>query len=162
MQKESGVTLLELILVVVMISILAGFVSSMIYNEINTYQIVTSRSEVIQNLQRTTQFMSKELREIMNPDSIFQASTDSIRFDKWGDIPISYKLVDGQLFRNNAILIPSVNMFSFTYYDNSGNQLASPVANPDKIKSIELKIIKILKGQPITLNTKVTPRNFLQ
>lgn len=142
------------------VAILAGFVSNMIFYEINVYNLITSRTEVLQNSRRVLQMMSREIRQIMAPDSIFQASADSLRFDFLDDFMISYNFMNNQIFRNGDPMVKSVDIFQFTYFDNSGNMLTSPVTNPTKIRSIALSLTTIIKGQSFTVQTKVTPRNF--
>jgi prepilin-type N-terminal cleavage/methylation domain-containing protein len=160
MFSENGTTLLELILVMLIVAILAGFVSQVIFSEINVYNLIISRTEALQNSQRVLQRMSREIRQIMAPDSIFQASADSLRFDILNDVMISYKFTNNRILRNDDLLMNSTDTFQFTYFDNSGSALTSPVANPADIRSIALTVTALIKGQSFTVQTKVTPRNF--
>jgi prepilin-type N-terminal cleavage/methylation domain-containing protein len=158
--SEKGMTLLELIMVMLLVAILSGFVSNMIFFEIDTYEFIVNRQEMNQNSRMALRMISKDIRQIMASDSIFQASQDSIRFDTLDDFMISYKFIDNQIFRNADPLIKSVNSFKLSYFDISGNPLTVPVSNPSDIRSISISLTVSNNGQSFDVQTKVKPRNF--
>ena len=160
MLSERGVTLLELILVMVIMVVLAGAASSMIVYEMDIYTRITSRTEVLQNCQRVVHLMSREIRQIMSPDSISYASADSLRFDNLNDDPISLNFTDNQVFRNGQPMVKSVDDFRFRYFDNFGDTLSNPVPNPEDIRTIVLSLETSINGQPFSVRAKVMPRNF--
>lgn len=160
MLSERGITLLELVLVVIITAILAGLISNMMFYEVNTYTQITSRTEVLQNSQRVVQLIAREIRQIMSPDSIFHASADSFSFDVLNDILFSFNFTNNQILRNDIPLVKSVDAFQFSYFDNLGAQLGNPVANPADIRNITLSLTTSINGQPFTMTSKVTPRNF--
>ena len=160
MLSERGITLLELVLVMVIVAMLAGLMSSMMLYEINTYTRITSRTERLQNAQRVLHLIARETRQIMAPDSIFYASADSFRFDILADIPISFNFMNNQILRNGRPMAKSVDSFIFAYFDDSGDPMANPVANLADIRTILLNLRTSINGRPFTVRVKVTPRNF--
>lgn len=153
-------TLLELILVMVIIAIIAGLLSNIINYEIDTYNLVTRHHEALQNFRRALQMMSRDIRQIMAPNSIFQASEDSLRFDDVNDFMISYNFLNNLIQRNGDALIDSVNIFQFSYFDDTGNPLSVPVTDPSNIRSIALSLTTRIDGAALTFQTKITPRNY--
>lgn len=153
-------TLIELIMVMVMVSILAGFISSLIFYEINTYELLTNRKEGMQNSRYALHLMTRDIRQIMKADSIFHASSDSIRFDDISDIMVSYKYQNNKIFRNNDLLLDNISSFYFGYLDGSGNILSSPVTDPTQIRTITLSLSTLVRGQAVNSQLKVSPRNF--
>lgn len=160
MKSESGFSLIELIIVMVLVAVLAGFVGNMIFYEVNIFNLITSRSNALQNSRRTLQTMSRDIRQIMRPDDIFEAAVDSLRFNDVNNFMITYSFVNGQLSKNSDPLVNFVDDFQFTYYDDSGNPLIVPVGDPSNIRSISLKLTTTVNGKSLKMQTKVTPRNF--
>ena len=160
MKSESGFSLIELIIVMVLVAVLAGFVGNMIFYEVNIFNLITSRSNALQNSRRTLQTMSRDIRQIMRPDDIFEAAVDSLRFNDVNNFMITYSFVNGQLSKNSDPLVNFVDDFQFTYYDDSGNPLVVPVGDPSNIRSISLKLTTTVNGKSLKMQTKVTPRNF--
>ncbi|MFQ5822835.1 MAG: PilW family protein [bacterium] len=160
MISEKGLTLLELIVVMVLVGILSSFVANMIFNEIDIYTYVISRSETLQKSRRALQMLSRDIRHIIAPDNIYQASEDSLRFEDVDNFMILYKYINNQMLRNGDALADSVQDFHFSYFDNSGNSLAVPVTNPSDISTIAINLTISNKGHSLNFSTKVKPRNF--
>jgi len=160
-KSESGMTLIELVLVMVLVAILSGFISKIIYYEINTYEMIADRKDELQSSRYAFHVMTRDLRQIMRPDSIFHASADSLRFDDIDDIMISYKYQNNEILRNGDLLVDGLSNFYFTYYDDAGNALDVPVTDPTEIRVIELYLSNTVRNQTINSQIKVTPRNFL-
>ncbi len=158
--SERGMSLVQLIMVIVLSGILASFFAYLIFYEMATYNFVTSHHETMHNSNRAIEFMSRDIRQIMAPDSIFHASADSFRFADVNDIMISYNFLNNQIQRNGDQLMLQVQAFQFNYYDNNGNQINVPITNPADIKSISLNLSTLIQGQQLTVQTRITPRNF--
>lgn len=159
-ENERGVTLLELIMVMVIIGILAGFVSNFVFYEINMYDKLTNQTEGLQISRNALRMMARDIRHIMAADSIFLASDDSIRFDNVDDVTVSYKFTNGQILKNGDPLMNSVDDVQFQYFNSSDTSLPTPVANTSAIRSIGVALITTLDGQSFTLSAKIQPRNF--
>lgn len=157
---EHGTTLLELIVVIAIAAVLVGFVSNVIYHEVNIYDSVSARKRALQDSRVAMQMMARDLRQIMAPDSIFQVSADSIRFDLVGDLMITYEFSGGQVLRNGDLLLDSVNSFQFAYYDDSATLLDFPINDPTEIRSISLSFSTSVEGETIASQFSVTPRNY--
>ena len=160
-KSESGMTLIELIVVMVLISILAGFISKIIYYEINTYEMIADRKDELQSSRYAFHVMTRDIRQIIRPDSILHASGDSLTFDDVDLTRISYKYQNSLIRRNGDLLVDGVSNFYFYYYDDAGIALSSPVADPTDIRVIELNLSNTVHSQVINSKIKVTPRNFL-
>jgi len=160
MDSEKGFTLIELVMVMVMVATLAGFIGNIIYYEVNTYKIVTSRKAGLQDSRFAFSKIARDLRQIVSPDSIHQAAADSIRFDDVLDNTISYKFSENKILRNGDILLESVSTFQFSYYNNNDNQLTIPISDLSDIRSIGLSMSYDVGGRTVSSQLKVTPRNF--
>ena len=154
-------TLIELVLVMVLVAILSGFISKIIYYEINTYEMIADRKDELQNSRYAFHVMTRDIRQVLNPESIFHASVDSLRFNDVDTTMISYKYQNSLILRNGDLLVDGVSSFYFYYYDDAGIALSSPVADPTEIRVIELNLSNTVHSQVINSKIKVTPRNFL-
>ncbi len=154
-------TLIELVLVMVLVAILSGFISKIIYYEINTYEMIADRKDELQSSRYAFHVMTRDIRQVLNPESIFHASVDSLTFDDVDTTMISYKYQNNEILRNGDLLVDGVSNFYFYYFDDAGNPLADPVPDPTEIRVIELNLSNTVHSQVINSKIKVTPRNFL-
>ena len=160
-KSESGMTLIEVIIVMVLVGILSGFISKIIYYEINTYEMIADRKDELQSSRYAFHRIIRDIRHIMTPDTILHASSDSLSFHDVDDILIVYKYKNNEIFRNGDILVDGLTNFYFTYYDDANIALSSPVTDPSEIMVIELHLSNTVHSQIINSQIKVTPRNFL-
>lgn len=153
-------TLIELVIVIVVVAVLAGFVSHIVYYEVRTFDVVTNRKTGMQNARFATQLMSRDLRQIMAPDSIFQATADSIKFkDVKGDL-LTYRRHDSQLLRNGDLLLDGTTAFGFSYADDEGGAMTFPVTDPTRIRTVSFSLTATVAGQAVVTQVSITPRNF--
>ena len=144
----------------VLVSLLAGFVANVIYYETNVYTVVANEKMALQSVRITAEMMSRDLREIMAPDSIFQASEDSIRFDRVGDQLVRYEHVGNRILRNGNVLLEGVSTFEFRYYNKLGSPLSSPVADPKEIRRVVFSLTAQVGNRPVSSKMSITPRNW--
>lgn len=158
---QKGMTLLELIIVIVLIGIVSIFVTGVMFYEINLFDSLSNRTDKLQISRDALRMISRDVRQIMAPDSISQAYLNSIQFDDVDDFTIAYTFSNNQIFRNGNLLQNSVQNLEFEYFDSSGNQLTSPVSNPSQIRTISIDLTTSLSNnQSFNLTTKISPRNF--
>lgn len=157
--SQSGFTLIELIMVMIMVGTLAGFLANIIFYEINTYQIVSKRKAGMQDARFAFDKIARDLRQIA-PDSLFQAAGDSIRFADVSNNQITYKFTNGTMLRNGAVLMDGLSDFQFTYFNNNDNVLTPPIPDLSDVSSIGLFMSLVIDGKTITSQLKVIPRNF--
>jgi len=159
--NQKGMTLLELIIVMVLIGIVSIFITGVMFYEINLFDSLSNRTDKLQISRDALRMISRDIRQIMAPDSISQAYLNSIQFDDVDDFTIAYTFLNNQIFRNGDLLQNSVQDLEFEYFDGSGNQLTSPVSNPSQIRTISINLTTSLSNsQSFNLTTKIYPRNF--
>jgi len=159
--NHKGMTLLELIIVMVLIGIVSIFITGVMFYEMNLFHNLSNRTDKLQISRDALRMISRDIRQIMAPDSISQAYLNSIQFDDVDDFTIAYTFSNNQIFRNGDLLQNSVQNLEFEYFDSSGNQLTSPVSNPSQIRTISIDLTTSLSNnQSFNLATKIYPRNF--
>ena len=158
--SERGLTLLELIMVMVIMSILAVFITDVIFYDVAMYNKLANQTEGMQVARNALQMLGRDLRQIMAPDSIHWASSDSIRFDDINNVSISYRFLNQSIYRDSDLLINTVDQFQLRYFDDNNNQLSSPVTNPALINSIAVSLTASFGGESVHLDTRIQPRTF--
>lgn len=158
---QRGMTLLELILVMVLIGIVSIFVTGVMFYEITLFDSLSNRTDMLQISRNALRMISRDIRQIMAPDSITQAYQNSIQFDDIDDFTILYSFSNNQVFRNGDLVQNTVENLEFAYFDSSGSQLTAPVSNPSQIRTISIDLTTSLNNnQSFLLSTKIYPRNF--
>ncbi|MCG8605870.1 prepilin-type N-terminal cleavage/methylation domain-containing protein [bacterium] len=157
---ERGITLVELVAVIVIVGIVAGLASDMIFYEIKMYDVLSSRKKGLQNSRITIQMIARDLRQIKSQADILQASADSVRFNRVDDVSRSYKFENEEILQNDDVMMNSVDSFQLTYITGAGDTLNTPITDPTQIRSIGLKLTTVVDGESIESKILVTPRNF--
>ena len=78
--SQTGYTLVEVILTIVILSIISTFVGMFMFYDVNMYKHVKSTTQEVQESRMAVQRMSTELRQIASTDSISTATLTSIQF----------------------------------------------------------------------------------
>ncbi len=154
--SRRGVTLIELIMVIVVVGALAGGLSFGIKEAIDLYQFLTFRNEIVSQGRMALMRMVREIRQIRDSDSIYTCQPSEIEFDDINSNRINFQLSGETLLRNADILADNVSSFIFTYYDLDG----SPAGSCLDIYRIGIEL-EIRSGtQTKRLRSQVYPRNL--
>lgn len=156
----SGFTLIELVVVMVIIAILAGFIGGVIYYQFRTYDVLTTQKKSSQDGRFAFQVISRDIRQIASQDSIFEATANSIRFKDFDETSIAYTFTQKRILRNSDILAENLTYFGFKYFDGNGDQLNTPVSDPTLIRTIGIDLKQDINGRQVYSTVKITPRNF--
>ena len=157
---QRGMTLIELVAVMVLVTILASLLSRIVFYEVKTYHKVVDRKQQLQDSRYAFRLIARDIRHIVSEDSIQKATTDSVRFTLIGGKRRSYAYGGNQIYRDNYLLADDIMAFELRYHDGSGDLLSSPVQDPTQIRSISLVMARNVDGRKVSQQIRVTPRNF--
>jgi prepilin-type N-terminal cleavage/methylation domain-containing protein len=160
--KKSGLTIIELVMVIAIVGIVAGLSSVYINEVIDTYRLVSFRMESVAQMRGAIDRMSREIRQIKNSTSVLAASANLFRFNCVDNTTISYNLSGTNLLRNNSMLASGIGRLNFTYYNNTGGIVAAPDVYPDVTDIVRIKIELEARSaaQNKNLSVQVFPRNL--
>lgn len=161
-EYRKGVTLIELVVAIVITGILAGLGGMLVRQVVDSWNTVSSRSEAAAQMNIALGRMSRQIRSIKDPVSVFIAASDSFKFRRNDGLNITYNVSGSDLLENGVVLSGSVKRLNFTYYNATGAVLPAPDVYPDDTDvrrvGIELEIISRAgnKARSVT----VRPRNL--
>lgn len=162
-KQESGFTLIELIVSLIVGAILAASITPFMRTSVMSYEASTSITEAYQSSRIAFNRLLSELRMIPRTSDVTSISSSAITF--WDRTPdeIIYTYSGGQLLRNGYAFVDNVSSFTITPKDSAGNS-RSPAAYDDYVWSyeIEITIAATIGDQTrnITLAGEVFPRNY--
>lgn len=160
---ESGFTLVELIVVLVVGSILVLAINPILSTTIRSYETVTTVSESAQAARIGFNRMLNDLRMVRSPSDVTEISSSAITFaDVKGNI-VTYAWTGGRLLRDGYLLTDHVSQFQIIPKDSAGVAL-DPIAGDEDVYSYEVRMtVEAQTGNrvlPMRFQAEVTPRNF--
>jgi hypothetical protein len=151
-----------MVMTIAIVGVLAG--GSMLYirQVIYLWDFISFRSEVVSQARLAFSRMSRDIRQIRDPNSIILANSTRLQFNDINSANINYYWANNSLTRNSDVLAGGVSSFNFTYYNLTNAQLANPLVSPQatNIRRINIRINVASGIQNKTLETQVWPRSF--
>jgi len=147
---------------IVIVGVLAGGSMFYIRQVIDLWDFMSFRSEIVSQGRMALMRMSREIRQIRNSTSVFYANSTRFRFGDVNDVNIDYNFSVSNLTRNTDIQASGVRNVTFTYYNQTSQQIAVPLVSPQAtdIKRIKIRLDMFSGNQNKTLETQVWPRNL--
>ncbi len=179
--KVKGLTILELVVVMVIVGILAVGFSRFIIQSVDLWDFLSSRNEIVNQARTGLARMGREIRQLgaltLSPFVETSSSTvfRFIKLEGSNEVRIEYEFSGNQLsykrdesppqtfvsFDSSNVLLSGLNGtagtdYKFTYYDSSGAETTTP-ANVYRIRiNIELEE----NDETLQLHYEVFPRNL--
>lgn len=160
--RRSGVTLMELVLVMGVVAVLASLSSVYIREVINLWNFVSFRNEVVAQGRTAMMRMTREMRQVSNQSAVLSANATCFRFVTAGNDTIEYNLSGTYLMRNTNIMAAGVSKLGFVYYNNQSAALSSPKVSPQTtdIRSINATMELTSGKQSKSFTARIFPRNL--
>ena len=160
LQNQNGLTLLEIIFVIVIFAIISVFIGQILNSGTQVAQNATGNDEGFQLARLALQRIVREVRQLKNENSILSAVASSLQFIDLDDNQITIAYAAGKIAINNDIVAENVTSFSFEYYNKAGSELSAPVGTPSSIWTIKINQVLQTQERTISLSTFVFPRNL--
>ena len=161
--KNKGFTLIELIIVIVILGIIVAIGAPLLLSVSDSLAFLVARTAIDQAADIALSRMTREMRRLKDDSSVNTATSSQFSFDDVNSNTISYSLSSTDLMRNSDILASDVQNLSFTYYDDSGSTISTPVVSPQEtdIRSIEISCEFQSSGETLYYKSQVRPRNLM-
>ena len=160
-KKKEGVTLIELVMVIVAVGVIVGVATMYINEVVDLWSFMSFRTDVVNQARLSVARMSREMRQVKNATSVQAAEAHRFQFTDINDQPIDYYLSGTDLRRNADTLAGGVRNLTFGYYNATGEVLAVPVdaGNRTQIRRVSVFADIAAGTESKSLETQVFLRN---
>lgn len=155
--RQRGFTLLEMVLVVMLLSILAGVASHMLSGGFNAYLLGKDAVDTNWQARNALEWLMRDLRAVRSATAADLTITPSnaITFTNTSGAVVNYALSGATLLRNGQPLADGVTALVFSYVQKNGKTTATAVGQVHYI-TVELSVTQ--SGITKTLRATVRPR----
>lgn len=158
-----GYTLVELVIVMAVMGIVAAVGVTAVLETADAWSIASRLQDFsVQSSIVTMNRMSREIRRIKNDASINSADATQISFVDLDNNTMSYSRSANTLLRNSDGLADNVSSLAFTYYDDEGNTITTPVISPSNtdIRRISVDFSIFAGTNTLNFRFQVRPQNL--
>lgn len=156
-------TLIELVIVLVTVGIVAAVgVPAMLqtgeaWSFASGFQDFAVQSSIV-----AMNRISREIRRLKDDASVVTANASQFRFTDFENNDINYYLNGTTLMRNSDGLTDNVTGLNFTYYDNNGNIISTPVVGPNDtdIRRIDVNLSLLAGTSTLNFRFQIKPQNI--
>ncbi|MEW5756899.1 MAG: prepilin-type N-terminal cleavage/methylation domain-containing protein [Pseudomonadota bacterium] len=158
-KMQYGFTLLEMVLVVLLLSIVAGISSHMLSGGFNAYLIGKDAVEADWQVRNALEWLMRDLRAVRSATAADLTITPSnaITFTDTSGAVVSYSVSGSTLMRNGQPLADGVASLSFSYIQKDGKNTASSVG---QVYYIVVQLGVTQNGINKTLRATIRPRSI--
>lgn len=177
MNQSKGVTLIEIIVIIVIVGIISVGIANFIRQAIDIYRFIDFHNDVSFEGKKALDWIIRDLKKIKDTRSINTAESEHINFESSEDedengvediIDINFDSTQHIISRSidggttAYPLCRDVESLTFTYYDSSGNIIPAPVARNrlDDIRKIRVEITLQKGEESVNFFSVVIPRNL--
>lgn len=157
-----GVTLIEVILVVIILGVVGAVFGGTFVSSMKTTVMVDTRKEALQSARMALARMSREIRLIRSATAadIPTFTATNLQFIDNYASPIQFQLVGTNLNRNTDVLASNVTTLTFTYLKKNGAPVVVPPDSVADIWRIGIDLTVTVAGEAVRLRTEVHPTNL--
>jgi prepilin-type N-terminal cleavage/methylation domain-containing protein len=169
-RSEAGFTLVELLVVLTLLGVVGGIVTSAIVTSLSSARNTQTRIEALNELEIALQRVTRDLRAaeelVLYPPDVGTDLGAEVRRDGTRTI-VRYRLLadDERFVREDTgqILVTRVDnpvdQPIFAYLDRFGNPLDCVADNCGNAAVVQVRLIRETVGQPVIVETRVAIRN---
>lgn len=172
-RSAAGMTLIEVVMVIVILSIMALVAGPLLAVAVEAIDLKINRTHLKEEGDYALARITREIRRIRDMESILTASASEFRFyDIEGD-DIQFTISGDALTRREGAaataqeMIDNVTALNFTYYYSGDSDVLTAIATPQTgsgtltdIQLIEIEIELTNGDHVVTLKTQVQPFTF--
>lgn len=160
--NKKGITLIELVMVIVIVGILASASAMYIKETVDLWRFLSFRNELVSSGRMALVRMEREIRQIRNDTCVYRASAAEFNFTDMHNATINYRLSGNNLLRNSDVLVSGVSNLTFIYYNETNQAIANPDVYPDPtdIRRININLTIQSGTQTKALSSQAYPRNL--
>ncbi len=145
--------------------ILAAIAAPMLVEVVNAWSF-TSRFQdnAVSQAIVAANRMSREIRQLKNDASVTTATSSQFSFTDISNTALTFNQSGNLLMRNSDALadIDNVSPLVFTYFDDSGSTIATPVVSPNNtdIRAIQVNFYILAGSNKLPFQFTIRPQNL--
>jgi len=165
MTGKRGFTLVEVIMVTAITAILAAIAAPTLIEVVNAWSF-TSRFQdnAVSQAIVAANRMSREIRQLKNDASVTTATSSQFSFTDTNNAALTFNQSGNLLMRDSDALadIDSVNPLTFTYLDDNGAAIATPLVSPNDtdIRTIQVNFYVLAGSNKLPFQFTIRPQNL--
>ena len=159
LNNQKGFTLIEMVIVIVLISIIAGVAAMIILEGAKSYQKEVSYSDIHNQGRLAIERMAREIRMIRSATAadISTMTASNIVFNDVNGTNIQFSFAGNTISRSGNTLANNVQSMAFSYYQQDGTTVAGSAA---EVWYVQISLTMVNAGETLPLRLRVHPRNF--
>jgi len=160
-KKKKGFTLVELVVVMVIISIIAGVGVHALTRFYELWLFSNYRMEILWSSRNLMQDLTKNIRMVRDKTSIYNATSARFRFFNLGTVSnTDYQYSNNILYKNGTPFTTEVGNFTFTYYKCNKLGACSAPALISDINTVKINFTLTNPRQSVSTESTVNLRNL--
>jgi len=166
MKKESGFTLIEIIITLVIVGIMAAIAGMGIVSGVKGYMLAKGNADITQRSQMALARVSRELMELVDVTTAQPPQVTYSRFDGGSIIEQtiyldsgSVKIASGSTPSGGDTIVDDVGSFTLTYYKGTNTWQTTDDIQLLSAINIVIGLTNPGGGSDLPFSTTVTPRN---
>jgi len=174
MRGKKGLTLIELITMIVVVGIASTSIAKLLGSSAQAMLFITNRSELLDAADVAFAKMRLDMANIQDENAITTAESAIFGFDATDILDdavtntIEYYVASNTLMRRLGVgtprpLLENVNTIMFTYYEED-DFMTQPLSASQMTRIKRIKVLVVLEksGQTVTLEWQIKPGNLYQ
>ena len=169
LKRQTGFTLIEILIAIILLSILAGVAAPLLFVSVSAITLHVGRVNLEESGDLALSRISREIRHLKDDKNIVTANGSDFQFLDVNSLQIRYYLSGNTLMRTAAGtdsgLTDQVQAggLVFTYYDDDGNAIATPtvgIGTATNIRRIQVETIFQNGASVLPFRTQIRPKNL--
>ena len=158
-KSARGMSLVEMVLVIVLLGIIAGFSSTLLSGGFDAYFSERDMADTVWQGRLALARLNRDLRTVRSPSpaDLTLSPANQISFVNTSGTTVTYALSGTTLTRNGQPLADGISNLNFTYIANDGS---TTVASAAAVYYVAASFTLIQNGANIDERTLIHPRNF--
>ena len=135
--RQSGFTLVEMVLSITLLGIVGVLVGSLFVESIKTFSLISDRRGSLEDARIVSEKMKREIELIRDTTDIATFTNSKLKFSLPSEGNITYTLIGTNLKRNSDVLADNVASLGFNYLDLNGDETSTA----DNIRRIRFEFV---------------------